>query len=160
MASLAVKIAAFGAAGLVFAKNYRSTPYDAEFEAQGKAHGLDPNLLRAIAKTETNFIPKFVNGPSVSSAGAVGLMQIMPAVAKHYGFTPKEMFDPSKAIAVAARLLADMKKELGNGATFERLIASYNAGTPRIKARGIFNWEYVYPTVAHYVLFTLGRAIR
>jgi soluble lytic murein transglycosylase len=52
-------------------------PYRNEFEAAAKANDVDVALLYAIARQESRFIPDIV-----SSAGAVGLMQLMPATAR------------------------------------------------------------------------------
>jgi soluble lytic murein transglycosylase len=53
------------------------TPYRAQFEAAARDVGVDEALLRGIARQESRFVPEIV-----SSAGAVGLMQLMPATAR------------------------------------------------------------------------------
>ncbi len=52
-------------------------PYRSEFEAAAREHDVDSALLFAIARQESRFIPDIV-----SSAGAQGLMQLMPATAR------------------------------------------------------------------------------
>jgi soluble lytic murein transglycosylase len=52
-------------------------PFRAEFEAAAKEHNVDSALLFAIARQESRFIPDIV-----SSAGAQGLMQLMPGTAR------------------------------------------------------------------------------
>ena len=52
-------------------------PYRNEFEAAAKAHDVDIAMLYGIARQESRFIPDIV-----SSAGAVGLMQLMPGTAR------------------------------------------------------------------------------
>ena len=52
-------------------------PYRTEFEAAAKAHDVDVALLYAIARQESRFAVDIV-----SSAGAVGLMQLMPGTAR------------------------------------------------------------------------------
>ena len=52
-------------------------PFRTDFDAAAKAHDVDVALLYGIARQESRFIPDIV-----SSAGAVGLMQLMPGTAK------------------------------------------------------------------------------
>ena len=53
-------------------------PFHSEVLAAAGERGVPPGLMYAVMKKESNFIPD-----SVSWAGAVGLMQIMPATARH-----------------------------------------------------------------------------
>ncbi len=89
---------------------------------------LDPYLVASIIRQESGFEPT-----TVSNAGAVGLMQIMPAEAARIGtagglgeVTRDDLFDPTKNIAVGAAEYAQ-KLALMNG-THTLAIASYNAG--------------------------------
>jgi len=84
------------------------TPYDAEVAAAAQKYGLDPQMIKAIMKTESDF-----QNDTVSHAGARGLMQVMPVVwqdiKKKYGFGwdySSEVFEPSKNIEVACAYLA------------------------------------------------------
>ncbi len=67
---------------------------------------------------------------AVSPAGAIGLMQVMPAIGAHYGAS--DLTDPDQNIRVAARFLADLFAKYGNPVV---VIGAYNAGEPRIDAR-------------------------
>jgi hypothetical protein len=66
-----------------------SADLDAIFEAAGQRFNLSPNLLKAVAKVESNFRPNVT-----SRQGAMGIMQLMPynagwpAVVKHGGIPP------------------------------------------------------------------------
>lgn len=82
--------------------------YDPIIVEKATKYGLDPQLVRAIIKTESNF-----NRRTVSHAGARGLMQVMPVVwremCKRYDLDwkyEKEVFDPEKNIEVACAYLA------------------------------------------------------
>ncbi len=86
----------------------KETEYDEHIEASAKKYGLDPQMIRAIMKTESSF-----NNETVSPAGARGLMQVMPVVWKDI----KEkydleweysggVFEPEKNIEVACAYLA------------------------------------------------------
>jgi len=53
------------------------TPFQSEFAAAARDQGVDPELLYGIARQESRFVPGIV-----SSAGAIGLMQLMPGTAR------------------------------------------------------------------------------
>jgi len=93
------------------------TPFDALFNAAGTRYGIPPRLLAALAQEESGF-----NTRAVSSAGAQGLMQFMPATAAGLGVNP---LDPTSAIDGAARLLAGHLSRFG---TLELAVAAYGAG--------------------------------
>ncbi len=86
-----------------YQQDLSDTPYDRLIVEKATKYGLDPQLIRAIMKTESDF-----NRKTVSHAGARGLMQVMPCVwsdvKKRYRFNwnyNKEVFDPEKNIEVA-----------------------------------------------------------
>lgn len=95
------------------------------FEQAGARHGVDPALLAAVAKVESNGNPD-----AVSSAGARGLMQFMPATAHGYGIDP---LDPAQAVDAAARMLNEQRAALG---TLELALAAYNAGPGAVRRHG------------------------
>ena len=100
-------------------------PYAAEFNRAGTTHGVDPNLLAAVARVESNYQPD-----AVSPAGAQGLMQFMPATANSMDVDP---WNPTSAIDGAARYLANSHRIHGN---WPDAIAAYNAGDPAVTRRG------------------------
>lgn len=82
-----------------------------------------PPLIRAIAKVESNF-----NHKAKSKAGALGLMQLMPANIETFGIA--DPFDPMQSIEGATQLLAE---ELNRYKDDPRLaVAAYNAGSPAV----------------------------
>ena len=96
--------------------------------AEGQRRGIDPYLLASITRQESGFEPS-----TVSNAGAVGLMQIMPeeaariAAAGELGtVTREDLFDPEKNIAVGAAEYAQKLTVMNGHHTLA--IASYNAG--------------------------------
>jgi peptidoglycan DL-endopeptidase CwlO len=91
--------------------------YRTLFERAGQRHGVSPNLLAAVAQTESGFNPRAVSG-----AGARGLMQFMPGTARGLGVNP---MDPASAVDGAARLLSQHMRSFGSTSL---ALAAYNAG--------------------------------
>jgi soluble lytic murein transglycosylase-like protein len=93
--------------------------YDDLIRRAARIYSLDEDLIRAVIRAESSFDPL-----RVSPAGAQGLMQIMPALAKDLGVT--DPFDPRQNIMAGARYLRRLLDvHSGNVAL---ALASYNAG--------------------------------
>ncbi len=92
--------------------------------AAGK-YGLPVTLLTAVAYHESRYQTN-----AVSSAGAEGLMQIMPGTAAGLGITP---FTPSQAIGGAAQLLSGYLHQFGS---VPLALAAYNAGAGAVQQYG------------------------
>lgn len=96
------------------------------FEAAASEYGVDPTILKGIAYAESRFRPDIISGQVTSPAGAVGLMQFMPATAKEMGINP---LDPVESVFGAAAYLRQSLDKFGGDT--ERAIASYNWGRNR-----------------------------
>ena len=94
---------------------------------QAERYNLDPWLVKAIIKTESNFYPY-----AGSYAGAGGLMQLMPATASSLGC--KDRFDPESNIAAGCRYLRQMLNMFDND--YRLAIAAYNAGPGNVRSYG------------------------
>lgn len=103
----------------------QGVPYGDLFTAAGRKYGVPPSLLAAVAKVESNYNPN-----ATSSAGARGLMQIMPATARGLGINA---LDPAQAVDGAARKLA---KDLKTFGSVELALAAYNAGAGAVRRYG------------------------
>jgi len=93
-------------------------PFDDLFAASGARYGVDPALLREVARQESGFNPA-----ARSPTGALGLMQFEPHTAVGLGVNP---LDPASSIDGAARMLkASLDLHHGNVGL---ALAAYNAG--------------------------------
>lgn len=108
-------------------------PYWETIRSEAQARGLDPYLVASIIRQESGFEPS-----TVSNAGAVGLMQIMPeeaariATAASLGSVSRDdLFDPAKNIAVGAAEYSQKLALMNGNATLA--IASYNAGEAAVQ---------------------------
>ncbi len=116
--------------------------------AAAQRHGLDPALVLAVVGVESAFQPD-----AVSTKGAQGLMQLMPATAKDLGV--RDALDPVQNLDGGARhlraLLERYDGDLG------KALAAYNAGPTAVaRAGGVAP----YPETKRYVREVLRRAGR
>lgn len=115
------------------AEEWVISPYDAMFKEVGEEFEVDWLLLSAIASVESKFVPD-----AVSKAGAVGIMQVMPKVARRMGYERDSLLNPRICIEVAAKILhenSDMlryKSKFQNTEQLNFILACYNAGYSRI----------------------------
>lgn len=89
-------------------------------------YNLDANLLLAIIKKESRF-----QNTARSSAGAMGLMQLMPATARGYGV--KNPWDPAQNIDGGARVLKTLLKEYDGDVMLA--LAGYNYGIGNVNKK-------------------------
>jgi soluble lytic murein transglycosylase-like protein len=101
--------------------------YDELIKHHAASHGLSPDLVRAVIQAESGFDPH-----ALSSKGAMGLMQLMPATARELGVTDPFLPDDSirGGVAYLAQLLARYNQDLGLA------LAAYNAGPGSVERYG------------------------
>jgi hypothetical protein len=95
------------------------------FTSAERRYSLPTGLLSAVARAESGLDPD-----AVSPAGAVGLMQLMPATAAELGVDPR---DPVGAIDGAARYLRAQLDRFGD---VRQAVAAYNAGPGAVSRYG------------------------
>ena len=92
-----------------------------------KEANLDPRLVRAIIYVESAENPK-----AVSSKGAMGLMQLMPATAKSLGV--KEPFQPNQNVQGGVRYFSKLMDRFDGNVRLA--LAAYNAGPGAVEKYG------------------------
>lgn len=101
-------------------------------EEYGDKYGIPYELLAAVIKAESDF-----NERAKSSAGAVGLMQLMPSTAEEIAWRLGEDFeavditDAKTNIAYGSFYLNYLYRNLGE--IWETALAAYNAGIGKVK---------------------------
>lgn len=103
--------------------------YDELIRKISRKYNMDPELIKAVIKAESNFNPK-----AVSRAGARGLMQLMPDTARYLGV--KDIDDPKDNVDGGVRYLKYLMKKFDNDLSL--VLAAYNAGEDVVrKYKGI-----------------------
>jgi soluble lytic murein transglycosylase-like protein len=105
----------------------KAAPYLDYFTAAETKYGLPKDLLNRIAYQESRYDSKVI-----SKAGAIGLMQFMPATAAQFGIDP---LNPYESIDAAGKYILQLYNQFKD---WKLAIAAYNAGPGNVaKYKGI-----------------------
>ena len=123
----------------------RASELEDRFTRYGEEFGVDPVLIKAIARVESCFHIK-----AVSSAGAKGVMQLMPSTAGEYGVY--DLFDADKNIRTGVQYFAEMYRKFDYN--HKLALAAYNAGPGAVAH---YKGVPPYPETQNYVKKVLKR---
>jgi len=109
--------------------DYRDTKYyHSIVHEKASKYNLDPSLVRAVIKTESNW-----NERAVSRKGAMGLMQLMPATANDMNV--RNPFNPEENIEGGVKYLRNLLERFNGDLTLA--LAAYNAGPRWVDKFGV-----------------------
>lgn len=117
---------------------------DAIFDEASLRYGISANLLKAVAKAESDFRPD-----ATSRCGAMGIMQLMPGTARALGVS--DAYDPEQNIMGGARYLKDMLDRFNGDVSLA--LAAYNAGANNVEK---YNGIPPFNETQNYVRTVLG----
>ncbi len=107
-------------------KNTFSSRFDPLIEKISRNNGIDPFLIKCIIKVESGFNPD-----AVSTAGAMGLMQLMQDTARY--FKVKDPLDPEENLNAGIKHFKSLYKHFSGDIPLA--LAAYHAGLGRVKNR-------------------------
>ena len=109
-----------------------SQNYDLIIREASESYGIPYAFIKAVIKIESNFNPR-----AVSHAGAMGLMQLMPATAEHMGVT--DPFDPRQNIMGGTKFLKRLSERYDGDINL--ILAGYHAGPGNVERVGGIPFE-------------------
>lgn len=104
-------------------------------DSAAKKYGVDPNLILAVIKQESDF-----DSNSTSGAGAAGLMQIMPENFSSLGIT--DQYDVEQNVNGGTKLLKEYLDQYGGN--MEMALMAYNGGPGTMQRRGVSSADDLY----------------
>ncbi len=105
----------------------KRSDYNNLVQSKSRQYNMDPNLVKAVIKAESNWNPK-----AVSRKGAMGLMQLMPSTA--YNLSVGNSFDPEENVDGGIRYLKYLIEKFDGNLTLA--LAAYNAGPKAVERYG------------------------
>ena len=114
--------------------------YDALIVNVALKYDLEPSFVKALIHVESAFDPA-----AISRAGAMGLMQLMPATASNYQLN-QDHFNPNRNIEAGVQHLKDLMERYNSNK--ELSLAAYNAGEGAVSK---YNGIPPYPETQDYV---------
>jgi len=102
-------------------------PFSEIIREASQKYGVDEQVISAVIQQESSFNPQ-----AVSSSGAVGLMQLMPATAQSLGVN--DPYNPEENIMAGVKYLKQKMDEFGGNLSLG--LAAYNAGSGAVRKYG------------------------
>ena len=106
-------------------------PYRTALESNSRARGLDPYIVAALIRQESEFNPK-----AISRAKAYGLTQVLPSTGRQLSrrvgmprFSPSMLFEPDINLKLGTYYLKSLLDK--HEGKWEETLAAYNAGKSR-----------------------------
>ena len=115
--------------GVILRKTFFPVHHEAAIMESSARHDIDPLLVCAVIKCESNW-----NDSAVSGAGAIGLMQMMPSTSAELAesglvdassYNPTDLTNPATNIEYGCAYLQQLESQLSST---DEIIAAYNAG--------------------------------
>ena len=107
-------------------------PYHSDLLRNARQQGLDPSMVAALIRQESEFNPQ-----ALSPANAYGLTQVRPATGRQLarragmrGFSTRMLFQPAVNLRLGTIYLRGLLDQLGG--SWEQTLAAYNAGKSRV----------------------------
>ncbi len=102
------------------------TPFGDLIYDAARKYGINPHLVAAVVRAESAFDPD-----AVSSKGASGLLQLMPATARRFGLSVGDIFVPERNLETGVKYMSWLRDRFdGNTAL---VLAGYNAGEVNVE---------------------------
>lgn len=121
-----------------------TSDYDDLLKSASETYGVDYILLKGVMLTESSGNPQ-----AESSAGAKGLMQLMPSTFESVAGSGANILDPVTNINAGAKYLKQLLDDNNGNTTLA--LASYNAGGNNVKKYGAEKYSNYYNTVYDYM---------
>ena len=133
-----------GGTRFIFSDEF-TTDYDKDIADLSEKHGVDPYLVKAVIKAESNFDPS-----AVSPKNAQGIMQLIPETASDYGVA--DPFDAKDNMEGGVQYLKDLLDYFDGDMSLS--LAAYNAGKGAVIKHGFTIPPY--PETTDYIAKVLG----
>lgn len=122
--------------------------FESIIQSASRKYDVDADLVKAVIQNESNY-----EADAVSSAGALGLMQLMPATAESLGV--ENPLDPAQNIEGGVKLLRELLNQFGGN--LSNTLAAYNAGASAVMQYGGVPPYQETQTYVKRVLSTYGK---
>lgn len=129
--------------------NSTNASFDELIQNASQKYNVDADLVKAVIQNESNYDPD-----AISSAGALGLMQLMPATAASLGV--ENPLNPEENIEGGVKLLRELLNQFGGNLT--NVVAAYNAGAGAVQQYGGVPPYQETQTYVNRVLSTYGKS--